>query len=215
MASSSTTPLATAALAPLAKSRAAPPPAVLARDDGGRRQEHRRAERAVIEVVPARPGLVHQRPAGVADAVRRVEAALDQLAGNPQRVVDQEVGRGDVELGVRGVLGLGRVAAVDGLGQRAADPHQLRLEVGRRQRRRPDPAPRPARIARSGSRSARACRRGRPCRRRARRSAARRGPRAPCARLTRTGHTSGASCDPLTERFSASNAVLQRQPSFW
>ena len=134
MASSSTTPLADRGAGPAGEIPGAPPPAVLARDDGGRGQEHRRAERAVVEVVPPRPGLVHQRPAGVADAVRGVEAAVDQLPRDPQRVVDEEVGRGDVELGVRGVLGLGRIAAVDRLRQRAADPDELRLEVGRRQR---------------------------------------------------------------------------------
>jgi hypothetical protein len=114
-----------------------PPPAVLARDDGRRGQEHRRAQRAVIEVVPARPGLVHQRPAGVADAVRGLDAAIDQLPCDPQRMIDEEVGRSDVELGVRGVLGLGRVAAVDRLRQRAADANELRLEVGRGQRGHP------------------------------------------------------------------------------
>ena len=192
----------------------APPPAVLARDDGGRGQEHRRAERAVVEVMPARPGLVHQRPAGVADAVRGLEAAVDQLARDPQRVVDEEVGRGDVELGVRGVLGLGRVAAVDRLRQRAADPRRAAPGGRPATARRRDPSRRPARIGHSAARSARAGRPGRRCRRRATVKCGMSRPSSALRSLTRTGQTSGASCDPLTARFSASNAVLQRQPSF-
>ena len=65
--------------------------------------------------------------------MRRLHRPLDQLAGDPQGVVDEEVGRRDVELGVGGVLGLGRIAGVDRLRQRPDDAHLLGIEIGRRQ----------------------------------------------------------------------------------